>query len=223
MVNRRPNIPAALLLAWVPHAASAEIVYDGLAQSARYGWGFTDPGETTSFEELDGGIEREGMVADYIGLAGAARFGTLLEFGKKNFNADHEVGTADLLLRLHRVDNGLPGEVFWSTTLGGVEFHRTADDEIESVVLNTWLPDEFFFSFEAFNVTDPKFGVLFAAPTRLPWVGQGDEVIYQVDSDTREWELVAEGPTSISMRITAVPSPAGLGAFGLLLVGRRRR
>jgi len=183
-----------------------EIVYDGLADNARWGWGFTDPGEPWSFEEHDGGIEREAMLADYIGLAGTARYGTLLEFGKKNFNSDSQIGRADLILRLHEIKGGLPGDVFWSTTIEGVEFERTGIDRVEPVALNTWLPDEFFFSFEAVNVTDPGFGVLFAGTDRLPWVGTGDEVIYQLDSDTLEWELDDSGPTSISMRIHAIPT-----------------
>jgi len=57
--------------------------------------------------------------------------------------------------------------------------------------------------------------VLFAGPDRLPWVGTGDEVIYQVDSDTLEWELDDSGPTSISMRIHAIPKcPADFNGDG---------
>lgn len=202
MDPRRLTITLAVLCA-CPVVVADEIVYDGLADRARWGWGFTDPGETWSFQEHDGGIEREAMVADYIGLAGTDRYGTLLEFGKKNFNSDSEVGRADLILRLHEIEDGLPGEIFWSITIPGVEFERTSNDRVQSVPLNVWLPEAFFFSFEAVNVTDPGFGVLFAGTDRLPWVGTGDAVIYQVDSDTLEWELDDSGPTSISIRIHA--------------------
>ncbi|MFG0259271.1 MAG: GC-type dockerin domain-anchored protein [Phycisphaerales bacterium JB041] len=202
MDSRRWTLAFAMLCV-CPLVVAEEVVYDGLADRARWGWGFTDPGETWSFEEHDGGIEREAMVADYIGLAGTARYGTLFEFGTKNFNSDGEVGRADLILRLHEIEDGLPGEVFWSTTIPGVEFERTGNDRVETVPLNVWLPEAFFFSFEAVNVTEPGFGVLFAGTDRLPWVGTGDEVVYQIDSDTLEWELEDSGPTSISIRIHA--------------------
>lgn len=204
-------------------SAHAEVVYDALNPYSIYYWHLTDAGETSSFEELPDGGETNGMVADYMHLAGTARYGTLLEFGTNSFNRT-ELGQADVIIRLHAISDGLPGDAFWSATLEDVVFEYGSRDKVESVALNTWLPDECFVSFELVNVYEPGLGVFFGLRRPAPNVGQGDPFIYYVDSQTMEWEIDNYyGYNHLSVRIHAVPTPGAAAAMGLLLTVRSAR
>lgn len=208
--------------------ALAEVVYDSYREvGVQWQWQISEAGETSSFDELPNGNETEGMIADYIHLAGESRFVTTMEFRTSKFGAVTPA-TADIIVRFHGIEGGLPGAAFWTGRVDGAVFELGRYGVTETLHPDISVPDEFIVSYELQNIVLPEDSSIgFGSKWSPPSVGSGDRELYIFDSIDRDWYVYSPSnytdPSYLELRLYAIPAPPAACLVAMLAAGCCRR
>lgn len=209
---RRICFAALLVVAAGAIAPAQTIVYDNTTTSLNNNFPLLPPWEVESAE-----------AGDEIWLGGTDREIVQL---KLLFNYRGTVpGTFDALIRFRSYDEQFqgPGASFYESSLTQVQ--TTAGiHELTFDIPNVVVPDRFVWTIQAFN-RQGSVGELGMAYFNPPTVGFSDDFLWQRGGN--EWTAYSWGAdpyANFGARLTAVPEPSLVAAFGagFLFLKRRR-
>ncbi len=217
--------------------AGAEVVYDSLSPIVPNTSSvvFThDAGETSSTDEISGGLENESQYGHSVVLAGSDRFVSLIELraissrgGFPNSTSPTPVSFATTL-RIYSLVNEAPGQLLWEGTSPVVTLAQSTAAVYADLAFSPamTLPDTFVLCVSESQIQDQ-------APGRwvgTSWqntpgtIGTSGASWYGEDTTTDEWSAVSTFGATIQMRITAVPTGSVAGVMGVAaLWGAARR
>ena len=217
---------AACVLFAAP-AASASIIYNHFVTSTTVVGTCNDfrtnPAETSSSVEMEGGLENSSQVAQRVTLAGTDRFVTRLDMGLVTYFTSC---TTDMTAYLYTNQGGVPGSLLWSGSVTGVVLTPSPANTVVPVSFtpNIFVPESMFIAFSHENIIDQRNFMGTAVANPFFGVGQPGNWAAK-DSSTGLWSDLGPSIYDFSARITAIPAPTAgwLAALGPLVLSRRRR